>query len=204
MGSSVTINNIDVKSVQKPSKPIGPSNEQTSLKQVMAAKLNGFWKVTARVIPKEVWATSEAAKSYFAKFDRVTLAEVGENPPRSGWPWAFVQFKYAMDRAYKRGIHGEVIGLDEFGLVYDGTEFEQPNNRFRSPIIWYSQGVSKFSNSITKLPYSDHVVVKYKGKEFQLRGIQELFDPETQEIISLTVTELGNPLNGISDTVLER
>lgn len=201
--SPISIQRQSVQRMEKFDGDLGPSKAQIALKESVRDQQHGFQRVTARIIPYEVWATSDRSRAYFSQFQSVTIAKVGEAPPVSGWPDAFVQFQFWRDRAYKKGPAGEITGLKEFELVYKGDAFEVPDRSPETGQVWYAT-----TQTQTAHPNPNNApgfaVVNYKGTLIKVKSLQEIFDPQTRNILLLMNQYLPYPWGGPDEVDLKR
>jgi hypothetical protein len=162
---------------------IGSSEAELALKEIVRDSQHGFQRVTVRVVPFEVWSTTEAGRQYFSQFKGVTVARVGEVPPVSGRPDSIVQFPFYRQRNYSRGEHGEVVGLKELDTAYDGTPFVVANPPEPGVQTWYATNETRATSKLNDMPVA---VVNYKGVVFRVTTFQEIYDPETKSILQFT------------------
>ena len=173
---SVSVKRIHLEPIADAPDQIGPPHEQIEFTKAIFAQWNRkFQNVTATIIPREVWATSDQSREYFGRLSSVSIAKVGEAPPVSGWPNAFVRFPFYRDRAYKL-IDGRITGLKEFELSYTGSSFETLGETSNNVRTFYSE---------TEMQNSQTAMVSYKGFTFNVVAMQEIYDPETRNIYSL-------------------
>lgn len=200
---SVVINRVRVGPVANPGRALGPTIAEAALKEQIRNNQHGFQRVTARIIPQNVWATSEDIRAYFKNFHEITVAKVGEESPPSGWPAQFVQFKFAKQRAVRRYEPGLAEQFAAIPLNYNGEAFEFSVDKTASAAsTWYATHETRNNKRIAYGPEFAKVV--YKGKEINLRSFQEIFDPETQNIIQLSVMDLPYPWGGPDKVDIER
>ena len=188
----VVIRHVTVEAVQNTERDPGPTAQQVALKNSLREHQGGFQRVTARRIPREVWATSDEIRAYFRQFKSVTAAMVGEGRPVIGNPADAVWFRFWRERAYERGPGGEIAHLKTIELPYDSQEFELQGRLPESPGVWYA---TPQTSGDRPNPYlkPDFAVVNYKGTLIKLKSLQEIFDPETQEIVQLSAQYRGYP-----------
>jgi hypothetical protein len=180
---AVEIRRVSIEPVTGNSQQLGPTADQTALAQtVKREQQHGFQRVIARIIPYQVWATSEQSRRYFSQFTRVAIAKAGEAPPRSGWPDSFVQFPFYRDRAYQHDSLGAITGLEEVPLVYNGNAFEFDKSLSDAAEVWYSTRETE-TNPHKSEPIA---LVNYKGTIVKVKSPQEIYDPETKSILLLT------------------
>jgi hypothetical protein len=160
--------------------PIGPSEAELALKETVRNSQHGFQRVTVRVIPFEVWGVADAARQYFSQFKTVTVARVGEAPPVSGWPDSFVQFRFYRERNYQKGTNGEIVGLKELDVEYDGEAFIVKDGPQAGVQTWYATRETRTAPKLNDAPVA---VVNYKGVVFKVKSLQEIYDPATKDIL---------------------
>ena len=200
---SIVINHVTVKPVQRIERELGPTTEQIALKNLLREHQSGFQRVTARIIPREVWATSDQSRAYFGQFHSVTEAKVGEAPPVSGWPDSFVQFKFWRERTYQKGSLGQIVGLKEIELAYNGEAFEIPGHITDPLAVWYATPKTQKDHPNTNNA-PEFAVVTHKGALIKVKTLQEIFDPETQDILLLHNHYQGYPWGGPDDIDVKR
>jgi hypothetical protein len=200
-GFPVTIENESTREVDRIEGLIGPSKEDLSLKETVRNSQHGFQRVTVQVIPFEVWGATDSARRYFSQFKNVTVAEVGESPPRNGWPDSAVRFRFSGERNYKRGVHGEIVGLDEIGTVYNGEAFAVDSSPSSGLQTWYA---TKETLADPKLNDAPVAVVNYKGVVFEVKNLQEIYDPATRNILLFQNWHAPYPWGGPEPADVER
>jgi hypothetical protein len=200
-GFPVKIEHESTRRIDRIEGPMGPSKEDVSLKESIRDSQHGFQRVTAEVIPFEVWGATDSALQYSSQFKNVTVAQVGESPPRSGWSGSFVQFRFSRERNYKTGAHGEIVGLDEIDTVYDGEAFSVNNSPQGGVQTWYA---TKETRTDPKLNDDPVAVVNYKGMVFKVKSLQEIYDPVTRNILLFQNWHASYPWGGPESTDLKR
>jgi hypothetical protein len=198
------VNFIRIKQVPEVTGSLGPSKEQSELKELIRTRQNGFQRVTAQIIPYDVWATSEGSRAYFAQFHSVEVAKVDETPPVSGQPQTFVQFPYAAGRKYKRE-DGRVVGLKEINLVYDSDAFRVAEKAEEAPAAAYATAQTA-NRSMHSNPFVTprFAVVDYKGTKVNVVALQEIYDPESKNILRLQHWYVPFPWPGPDEIDLRR
>ncbi len=161
-----------------PSAPdhLGPSASQEALMQALADTRTPFYRVIQRELPRDVWAISDDARQYFAKFRAVTLAPHTPGAPEAAFP-------LASGRRFPRKPDGQVA-VPSFELNYDGTAFEIPTPQTTAHETWY-RVASKSDAKESAAPTQPPLMVRYHGQLIEIHGwAQEIFDPERQVIVS--------------------
>jgi hypothetical protein len=185
---SVSVDRVFVEPVETAPSVLGPTKEQRDLAvATLTQYARKFERVTVRINPYSVWATSDAARQYFADFKSVTLAKVGEAPPASGYPRDIVEFRFYRDRVYPQ-IDGRAVYPPLAMLGYGKDALEVTSQQGDNLEIYYAPDGPENTSDPT---------VEYKGVRFTVKRVQELYDPETKNILSfygLTVTDLAQVL----------
>jgi hypothetical protein len=181
-GFSVKIEQESVKRLTHIDGRVGPHEADLALKELVRDNQHGFQRVTVEVIPFAVWGAADAARQYFSQFKTVAVARVGEAPPVSGWPDSFVQFPFYRERIYQKGIHGEVVGLNELDTAYNGEAFTVEDSSQAGVQTWYATRETRAA-PLNNAPVA---IVDYKGVVFKVRSLQEIYDPETKDILLFT------------------
>jgi hypothetical protein len=200
---SIVINHVIVEPFQGANRELGPTPEQVALKEQVRDHQRGFQRVRARVIPYQVWATSDQSRAYFGHFQSVAVAKVGDAPPASGWPDQFVQFQFWKERAYQTGSDGRITGLSEFELVYNGEAFEVPDRTPDPAWVWYSTEQTRNDHPIPHYEPKFALVI-YKGTLIRVKKAQEIFDPQTKNILLLVHWYEGYPWGGPDEIDVKR
>lgn len=200
-GSPVRIEHESTRRIDNIEGTIGPPKEELSLKESIRDSQHGFQRVTAKVIPFEVWGVTDSARQYFSQFKNVTVAQIGESSPRSGWPNSFVQFRFSRERNYKMGVHGEIVGLDEIATVYNGEAFSIDTAPQGGVQTWYSTKETRGDPHLNDDPVA---VVNYKGVIFEVKNLQEIYDPATRNILLFQKWHASYPWGGPDSTDLKR
>lgn len=153
---------------------LGPPVEQIQLKETLRENQRGFQRVTAKIIPYEVVATSDQAKAYFDKLQGVVLAAQQDRvPERLVFPFYsqrdFAKLRTSSD--YKKDLaptfNGEAFVLDNLSIQSSDVVFySTPNNRG------------------SKSPWEDPKArVRYRNVEFEVRRAQEIYDADLRAVI---------------------
>jgi hypothetical protein len=200
-GSSVKIEQESVKRLAHIEGGIGPHKAELALKELVRANQHGFQRVTVTVIPFAVWGAADAARQYFSRFKAVTVAKVGEAPPVSGRADALVRFPYYLNRLYQKGSSGEIVGLFESDAVYDGDTFKLNDSPREGVQIWYATNETRSAGNLAVTPVA---VVNYKGTVFQVAQLQEIYDPETRNILQFSSWHAPYPWGGPEPADVER
>jgi len=173
---SIVIEHITVKPVNAIDRAIGPTQEQVELKERIKRNQSGFQSVTAKISQREMWATSEQNRAYFGRFNSVTLASIGEDPYSWGWPGQNVRFKFWDERKYPARDFTDY--RETLTFTYDGEAFVPP--------IQKTAAKEAFTTDQTLTKIRPHyALVRYKGVLVKVDRLQEIFDPETQSILTL-------------------
>jgi hypothetical protein len=200
-GSSVKIEQESVKRLAHIEGGIGPHKAELALKELVRANQHGFQRVTVTVIPFAVWGAADAARQYFSRFKTVTVAKVGEAPPASGRADALLRFPYYLNRLYQKGSSGEIVGLFESDAVYDGDTFKLNDSPREGVQIWYATNETRSAGNLAVTPVA---VVNYKGTVFQVAQLQEIYDPETRNILQFSSWHAPYPWGGPEPADVER
>lgn len=186
--NAVSVDRVFVEPVETAPSVLGATKEQRDLAAATLAQYaRKFERVTVRTTPYSVWATSDAARQYFADFKAVTLAKVGEAPPVGGYPRDIVQFRFYRDRVYPRA-DGRAVYPPQAMLGYGKDALEVSSQQGDNLEIYYAPPGPRNTSDPT---------VEYKGVRFTVRRVQELYDPETKNILSfygLSVSDLAQVL----------
>jgi hypothetical protein len=190
---SIVINSVTIEPVSDAAHELGPSREQRALLSKLKANKTGFQEVWVNIFPPEVWSTTDEARAYFGKFDAITLAKVGEALPQaSAFPERTVLFKYNKNRHYP---DSQTMLAKQIHLVYRDGAFELPENNANKDPVWYATDNVKGKSNI---PYTDQgdisAKVRYKGQVIDIKKIQEVFDPETGNILQFRSSYTNYPL----------
>jgi hypothetical protein len=179
-GFPVQIDYESTRRIDPPTGGIGAPKAELALKETVRDSQHGFQRVSARVIPLGVWAQTDAARQYFSQLKTVTVARVGEAPPISGWADSFVQFPFYRERNYQKGVNGEIVGLSELDTIYDGEAFNVNDSAQPGVQTWYATRETRENPKLNNEPVA---VVNYKGVVFKVKGLQEIYDPATKNIL---------------------
>lgn len=179
---SVVIQRVSVKRVERPDAEIGLTKNTAVLKQKIRERQHGFQRLTVTAIPYEVWATSDASRAYFSQFKSVAVAKVGEAPPVSGYAENEVRFPFYRERQYQKNSKG-TVSVDRVAIPYNGDAFELTDRSSSKGEVWYSTK----ENKSTELHWlSSPSLVSYKGTTVRVKMFQEIYDPETKNIFTLS------------------
>jgi hypothetical protein len=180
---SLSVKRIHLDPVDSVPGVVGPTKEIAQYtKSVLAEQSHQFQSITARIIPHDIWATSEQSRIYFGQISSIAIAKVGEAPPVSGREDTFVQFPFYRERAYKNA-DGRIKDMKKTQFIYNGLSFEVSDNPVDDVKVFYS--TVGMDNSWTAL-------VDFKGTMVNVLEIQEVYDPETRKIYSLLYSKAKN------------
>ena len=199
----VKVHTLTVTKVASAERPIGPTAEQAALKELIRNRQHGFQRVSVRIIPPRLWATSENVRAYFRRYHAIAVAQVGEELPTSGLPNLVVRFRYAKDRAYQRDENGAVGELADSELIYGDDAFEMPSKLSGTPVVWYATHETR-DNHPNPNNAPAYALVRIKGMLVRIQGLQEVFDPDTQNILQFQTRYLAYPWGGPDDVDVKR
>lgn len=152
---------------------LGPPPAQVQLKETLRANQRGFQRVRARIIPYEIFATSDQAKTYFDNLKGVVIAAQQDGiPSRLVFPF-FSQRdfdKLQTNSEYKKDV---VLG-------FNGEEFGFENTPVQPSDVYYSTPSTRGSKSPWEEPKAR---VRYKSASFEVQQAQEIYDSERKAII---------------------
>jgi len=174
------------------------------LKEAIRNRQTGFQRVTASVTPYDVWATTEQSRDYFRQFQGIAVAKVGEAPPPSGWPDAVVRFQFWRDRNYQKDGLGAITGLSQLEFEYNGEAFVPSGNVPSSDVVWYATNQTQSSEHRNPNNEPKFSLVNYKGKLIQVKALQEIYDPQTRNILLLRSWYKGYPWGGPDEIDIKR
>ncbi|RKP43929.1 hypothetical protein [Pararobbsia silviterrae] len=191
-GYPVVLKTNVVSRIERAEQHLGPADPDLALKEIIRRKQHGFQRVEIKIIPMDVWGVSNDAQRYFGQLKSVTIARVGEAPPRSGRAESAVRFPYFLQRKYQRGAHGEVVGLTSLNSTYDGGSFVIDAHSPDGVQTWYATTETRMARRNS----SPAARVSYKGVEFEVTGLQEVYDPDTKNILLFTNYVMPYPWGG--------
>lgn len=169
----ITITKCRLEPIDASNVTLGPPPVQVQLKETLRANQRGFQRVRARIIPYEIFATSDQAKTYFDSLKGVVIAAQQDGiPSRLVFPF-FSQRDFAKLRAsseYKK----------ELVLSFDGEEFAFGNVSAQPSDVYYSTPNTRGSKSPWEEPKAR---VRYKNASFEVQQAQEIYDAERKAII---------------------
>lgn len=192
---SIIINHVTARRVESIDRDIGPTKEQIALMEVVSEHQHGFQYVTVAVIPYEKWATSEQNRQYFSRFKSLAIAEPGKQFTPQGNMERFSSFKLHSPIIYERDLNGFAKRSNEIPMVYNGDAFEIPSNPSKSNEVWYSTKETK-ANTYLLSVNSVNAVVNYKGTKLVVKNAQQIYDPETKNILQFTNYYQAFPYGG--------
>jgi hypothetical protein len=163
---------------------VGPTDDEERLREVLRTEQHGFERVTAVSLPIEIWGVTPEAKRYFSRFHSVTLANVGDDPPISGNPAEIVQFKYFAARDFPKTNDGGYSAVPELETVYDKNAFAFVGTRL---------GYKRWFATPPLMRWPKPTIVSYKGVQFELAQVREVYDPASQTIVRFTRSYMPYP-----------
>jgi hypothetical protein len=171
--------------------PIGPLRAERVLKESVLKRQHGYQRVTASIVPFEIWGAADAARQYFSQFTTVTLARASKFPQATLRDAYVAEFPFYHERVYEKGMYGETLALKKLGTVYDGNVFNLENGTNAEGFTWYSLQKARTHQIPDRPPIA---AVEYKGVIFEIADTQEIYDPETKTILSFSNQYIPYPM----------
>ena len=176
-----SIGKISVEPVERRPRLIGPASEVKALTASILDHYQGrFDRVTVRVIPESIWASSDRTSAYFRSLTGVVAAKVGEVPPVSGWPDTVVRFPGYLERTYALE-QGKVVGLPEREVPYRQGAFIRGEQDGESSECYYYTKATEILRGGSRSPYA---TVRYRDVDVPVTVVQEVYDADARTILS--------------------
>ncbi len=168
------------------SKPerIGPSDEdQRFTESVLEKYQTAFEQVTAQIMPYSLWSQLPRCCRYFSELTSITIATETPEHKRNVF-----RLPYAYERAQLMRANQGLV--PKISLSSNGKVYEMPLSNTQTFFACYYAAEGK-----------TEATVNYKNNMFTLRRSNEVYDPETQEIIRFNYEHFYHNLRALIDGV---
>ncbi|MBA5603895.1 hypothetical protein H3H36_00770 [Duganella sp. FT3S] len=188
-----------VKRVERMDSTLGPTTTEVALKELVRRAQHGFQRVTVTVMAPNFWGKTETSRHYFAQFNDVEAAPEQEIVSTDASAHSPGQFPFLSERF--RGLDATlpIMGVTRIDTIYNGEAFVISS----TPVIstWYATKETWGSRGLSNSPVA---LVRYKGKEFRVKSILEVYDPESRSILQFVNSYVPYPWGGPDQTDLTR
>lgn len=180
-----------VKRVERIDGTLGPTTAEIAPKELVRRAQHGFQQVTVTVMASNFWGKTEASRRYFAQFVEVNAASVSDVVSADASAHPPGQFPFLSERFRGLDATRPIIGITRLDTIYNGEAFTisfAPINP-----TWYATKETWSSRRLTNTPVA---LVHYKGKEFRVQSVLEVYDPESKSILQFTNSYAPYPWGG--------
>ena len=130
---------------------LGPSSTQVQLKEKLRENQNGFQRVTAKIIPYEIFATANQSKEYFDKQTEIAIAEQQNRAPCDRVFPFFSERDFSKLRNSGEYMKVQALSFNGEEFTFDGPSFAQRDVLYSTPETrswkspWFEPDVPPFS-----------------------------------------------------------
>lgn len=152
---------------------LGPPSAQIRLKETLRENQRGFQRVRARIIPYEIFATSDQTKAYFDKLNGIVIAAQQDQVPER------LVFPFFSHRDFPK-LRASSEHRKDLAPSFNGEEFTFESTPIPLGDVFYSTPETRGSKS----PWVEPIArVRYKNARFEVRKLQEIYDHDLRAII---------------------
>ena len=185
------------KRVERMDGTLGPTTTEVALKELVRIAQHGFQRVTVTVMAPNFWGKTEASRHYFAQFSDVEAAPEQEIVSTDASAHSPGQFPFLSERFLGLDATLPFMGVTRIDTIYNGEAFMISS----TPVIptWFATKETWSSRGLSNSPVA---LVHYKGKEFRVKSILEVYDPESRSILQFVNSYVPYPWGGPDQTDL--